>query len=309
MEKIGSQFTDFFNKTERRDKYRELLEKVLTDPDVHAFTTKYQAELAPNYKKADFSTFYEYVTVRDKLARGEAVFAPGYEPVLKLVNHHANISYLPSEELKAIREQEAKDKRFEVLNMSKSVKKANLNDYQKDDPQRQEAFNKIVAFLDYVENPEEFHRGLYLYGKFGVGKTYLMAGLANHLANAGIEVAMIHMPSFAVAAKNAMGTSYTAEMITKLKKVPVLIMDDIGADNVSSWFRDDVLAIILQYRMQEQLPTFFTSNCSMEQLEKEYLTIDSRSQASPMHAQRIMERIRSLAEPQLMSGKNWRNPE
>ena len=35
------------------------------------------------------------------------------------------------------------------------------------------------------------------------------------------------------------------------------MMDDIGADAMSSWIRDEVFGVILQYRMQEQLPTFF----------------------------------------------------
>ena len=35
------------------------------------------------------------------------------------------------------------------------------------------------------------------------------------------------------------------------------MIDDIGAESMTSWIRDDVLSVILQYRMQEQLVTFF----------------------------------------------------
>lgn len=35
------------------------------------------------------------------------------------------------------------------------------------------------------------------------------------------------------------------------------MIDDIGADSMSSWVRDEVLGVILEYRMQQQLPTFF----------------------------------------------------
>lgn len=34
------------------------------------------------------------------------------------------------------------------------------------------------------------------------------------------------------------------------------MIDDIGAESMTSWIRDDVLSVILQYRMQEQLVTF-----------------------------------------------------
>ena len=86
------------------------------------------------------------------------------------------------------------------------------------------------------------------------------------------------------------------------------MLDDIGADSLSSWIRDDVLGVILQYRMQEELPTFFSSNLSFEQLENEYLAINNRGEAEPLKALRIMERIKFLADEYHIVGKNRRNP-
>ncbi len=43
----------------------------------------------------------------------------------------------------------------------------------------------------------------------------------------------------------------------KLKTVPLLLLDDIGAENTTNWSRDEVLAPLLQYRMENHLPTFF----------------------------------------------------
>jgi len=85
------------------------------------------------------------------------------------------------------------------------------------------------------------------------------------------------------------------------------MLDDIGADSMSSWIRDDVLGVILQYRMQEELPTFFTSNFNMEQLESEHLTTSQRGETEPLKAKRLMERIRLLSEEVSMSGENRRN--
>ena len=39
--------------------------------------------------------------------------------------------------------------------------------------------------------------------------------------------------------------------------VPVLILDDIGSEMNTQWVRDEVLGPILQFRMLEELPTFF----------------------------------------------------
>ncbi len=56
------------------------------------------------------------------------------------------------------------------------------------------------------------------------------------------------------------------EQIDAVKEAEVLVLDDIGAEQFS-WIRDDVLQVILQYRMIEELPTFFTSNYSFADLE------------------------------------------
>ena len=97
------------------------------------------------------------------------------------------------------------------------------------------------------------------------------------------------------------------EKVDALKKDPVLMMDDIGADQLSSWFRDDVLGVILQYRMQEELPTFFSSNIALDDLEEFYLTQNTRGELEPLKAKRIMERIRFLVDEVVINGENRRN--
>lgn len=82
------------------------------------------------------------------------------------------------------------------------------------------------------------------------------------------------------------------------------MIDDIGADSVSSWIRDEVLGVILQFRMQEQLPTFFSSNFSMKDLEK-HLAI-TKSSEEPIKAQRIMQRVQYLSRELIVSGDNQR---
>jgi primosomal protein DnaI len=58
--------------------------------------------------------------------------------------------------------------------------------------------------------------------------------------------------------------------------------------------------------MQEQLPTFFSSNFNMLQLENEHLRVTQRGEDEPLKAKRIMERVRFLAKEINMIGKNRR---
>ena len=84
------------------------------------------------------------------------------------------------------------------------------------------------------------------------------------------------------------------------------MIDDIGADSMSAWIRDEVLGVILQHRMQEQLPTFFSSNFNMDQLEQ-HLSVTQRGDEEPLKAKRIMERVRYLSREIWVIGENRRN--
>lgn len=85
-----------------------------------------------------------------------------------------------------------------------------------------------------------------------------------------------------------------------------MILDDIGAEFLSSWFRDEILGAILQYRMMERLPVFFTSNYTPEELET-MLSQSGRGKMEQLKSARIMERIRQVSEPVEINGKNYRD--
>ena len=90
----------------------------------------------------------------------------------------------------------------------------------------------------------------------------------------------------------------------QIKNTEILLIDDIGAENITSWSRDEVLSPILQYRMDNKLKTFFTSNLSIEDLEKHLaLTKDGEE---VVKARRIIERIKQLTSDVELVSKNLR---
>ena len=84
-----------------------------------------------------------------------------------------------------------------------------------------------------------------------------------------------------------------------------MLIDDLGAEGVSSWSRDEVLGSILQYRMQENLPTFITSNLNINELE-EHLSVTTNNKSEKVKAKRIIERIKQLTIDIEMIGENKR---
>ena len=104
--------------------------------------------------------------------------------------------------------------------------------------------------------------------------------------------------------KSSFGTDYE-EKFTFIKTVPLLLLDDIGAESTTAWSRDEVLGPILQYRMEEDLPTFFTSNLTIDELESSLATTSNG--VEKIKAKRIIERIKQLTVPLELISKNRRN--
>ena len=147
-------------------------------------------------------------------------------------------------------------------------------------------------------------KGLYLTGSFGSGKTYLIAALLNEMAKKKVPSALVYYPEFLRSLKSSFQTDYN-ERFDYIKKAPLLLLDDIGAENESAWSRDEVLGPILQYRMQNHLPTFFTSNLTLKELETTFATTSSG--VDKVKARRIIERMKQLTNTMELIGKNRRN--
>lgn len=308
MEDMGKELSKRLVENKWEKKYKEIIKKSLKDDDVQLFLRENKDRLSHQEILKGASKLYEFVDLKQKIAEGKEVFAPGYSPQLTISDHHIEVTYVPTKKLMEERRLREINNRINIVNLPKSIRKATLENYHRDDDGRMKALKKATEFVaNYTETPNIFHKGLYLSGSFGVGKTYLLGAIANKLAEKGIKVTLVHMPSFAVEIKNSIGKNTTMEKVDALKKSPVLMMDDIGADQLSSWFRDDVLGVILQYRMQEELPTFFSSNIALDELEEFYLTQNTRGELEPLKAKRIMERIRFLVDEVVINGENRRN--
>lgn len=192
---------------------------------------------------------------------------------------------------------------LELFDMPKDIAEASLKDIYKDDKSRLPIVKYFKEFMDNYDKLEK-PKGIYLTGSFGSGKTYLIASLFNEMAKKGIRSALIYYPEFLRSLKASFQTNYI-EQFDYIKKVPLLLLDDIGAENCSNWARDEVLGPILQYRMESHLPTFFTSNLTLEELENSLAMTSSG--VDKVKARRIIERIKQLTVPLELISKNRRN--
>lgn len=298
MESVG----DVLKRQPSRFHYQDLVQKIMKDPDVAAFIQ--QESLNQDELSRSISKFNQYITERDKFLRGDTDYiAKGYKPILVMNHGYADVSYEETPELIAAEKEAAIKKRLNLINFPSSLKNVSFLDVYRDDVQRLTVLKRMIEFVnDYPNNL----KGLYLYGDFGVGKSFMVAALAHDLSEKrGVSSTLLHYPSFVIDVKNAIGDGNVKTLVDEIKLSEVLILDDIGAEQSTAWVRDEILQVILQYRMQENLPTFFTSNFNFEDLELHFAK-GKHGNDETWEARRVMERIRYLAEETRLEGVNRR---
>lgn len=228
----------------------------------------------------------------------------GYKPALILNGSSIDLRYERCHYKIRQDDMMEKSKLVQSFFIPKEILSASFDSIDKTDKARFEAI-KVAA--NFVKNfyPGEKTKGLYFHGSFGVGKTYLMGAIANALAKKNISSALVYAPDFFREMKSSIGEQNIDEKMDAIKKVPVLVFDDIGAESMSAWIRDEILGSILQYRMMENLPTLYTSNYDYDELE-EHLAYSQKGGTELLKAKRIMERIKHHTIPVSLEGENRR---
>ncbi|MGM8215567.1 primosomal protein DnaI [Bacillaceae bacterium W0354] len=292
-----------------QESLESMREQVLSSPDIQSFL-KQHPELTRSQIDQQLIKLYEYQTQSKACEKCPSLeeccnVIRGYVPEMTLENKRIKLRYheCPRKE-KQLTTLE-KRKFVQSLHMPKEIFEASFDKIDHSEPNRRKAIQFIKQFNE-ISKHELPMKGFYLYGSFGVGKTYLLAALANELAEHKIDSFFIYMPELVREMKASINDSTINEKIEKFKNASVLVLDDIGAEYLSAWFRDEILGAILQYRMMERLPVFFTSNYSPEEL-KSMLAKSGKGEYEELKAARIMERINQVSEPVEMNGINFRN--
>ena len=215
------------------------------------------------------------------------------------VDGNLNFTYKPCKYKEAMDKKNKHLDNVKFFNTPLYVKEASLDSIYKTDKNRFKVINYLMDFLDEYEEKKE-GKGLYLHGNFGCGKTYLIAAIFNELAKSGNKSSIIFWPEFL---RQVFYDDFK-DKFEYVKKVPLLLIDDIGAEGLTAWNRDEILCPLLQYRMDNNLTTFFTSNLNMNELES-HLS-NSKSGVDEVKAKRIISRIEQLTTDLEMISKNLR---
>ncbi len=228
---------------------------------------------------------------------------PGHVYTPKKEKNRILFSYQMCAKKEKEEEKKAYQKKISYFQIPKEIANASFKELYKDSKARLPIVQYFRSFMeDYLAGKKV--KGLYLCGSFGSGKTYMIAALFNELAKKDIASCMVYYPELLRDLKSSFHDTYEEKYET-VKKAPLLLLDDLGAENNTTWARDEVLGPILQYRMEEDLPTFFTSNFSLEEVEQ--LLSNTGNMTEKVKAKRIIERIKQLSTVMQLNSKNRRD--
>ena len=170
-------------------------------------------------------------------------------------------------------------------------------------PVRNLVYNKMIDIYNKSMNNQST-KGLYLYGPYGCGKSYIMASFANKYAESGKKVVFAYFPDLVRKLKSSITSGNLEDTVDTLKDADVLFLDDFGGETTTAYIRDEVLGAVLQERMENKKLTFITSNLDPKTLHA-HLSETSKD-IEELKASRVEERIKTLMEFVELIDENYR---
>jgi DNA replication protein DnaC len=132
--------------------------------------------------------------------------------------------------------------------------------------ERETLLNALNVAARFAEKPDGW---LLLEGTYGCGKTHLAAAVGNLRLEKGDMVLFITTPDLLDHLRSTFGPSSEAgydETFDRVRNAPLLILDDLGAENASPWAQEKLFQL-LNHRYSRRLPTVITTNVDLDTLD------------------------------------------
>ena len=186
---------------------------------------------------------------------------------------------------KVLREQALLDEAMKSSRLSLRFRQKSFENF-KPEAHTHKAFEAALRF-------EPKDEGLLLLGPCGVGKTHLAAAIANRQIGT-VTTLFLSCPEFLLEMREGINGRKKSQyhLFDLARQVKLLVLDDIGAERSSEWVQE-TLFVLLNYRYEELLPTIFTTNCSLDELEAKL-------------GERISSRIVEMSRCIRIQGEDWR---
>ncbi|MFW5889019.1 MAG: primosomal protein DnaI [Bacillota bacterium] len=283
---------DYLKKLDKKVDYDALIDKFMENPIINKFILDNDLKHTEIIRGINpLLIFYEENSICNQCpALKECKLqTTGYNSRLVYNNEKIDLEYKPCRYNKL----DYVTSNIDALYVPKRIFEATLDDFDLIGDSRKSIHKYVLDFLKKF-NKDNFMKGIYLSGKYGTGKTYILAVIANELAKLNYKVIFAYYPDLVRELKSSISKGNLEEKILKLKQADILFLDDIGGEFFSRFIRDEVMGPILQHRLLDKLPTFFSSNLNINELSK--VMRESESSLEAINSIRIIQRIKRMTE-------------
>lgn len=146
--------------------------------------------------------------------------------------------------------------------------------------------------------------GLFLYGKVGTGKTFASACIANELMANDKTVMSINLGLYLNKVSKEWGEA-EQDVLEKVQQCDLLIVDDMGVEQVPDWLKDKVFNLIdARYRSKKSL--IITTNLQLDNQNLTAEQIKNKLSIQSRFGSRVADRISEMCYQYRVAGESRR---
>jgi DNA replication protein DnaC len=150
-------------------------------------------------------------------------------------------------------------------------------------------------------------KGLLMCGTTGTGKTHLAAAVVNsRLAQGNVAVFVTVLELLADIRKTFERPDTNSELLDLVKNIDMLVLDDLGAERITSWVSEQMFDII-NARCMNKKQTVITTNYNPDKLIMRMAACDKYGNVlDDLPGKRIVSRLNEMCTIVEVSGKDQR---
>jgi DNA replication protein DnaC len=123
-----------------------------------------------------------------------------------------------------------------------------------------ETLTKVYAYLKKFPQMFKEGLGLLLVGEPGVGKTYIVSAILKYLYQKyKVRGYFVDTKELSLKLRESFEEGEHTKLIEALAKVPVLVLDDLGNEVLTDWYKE-ILTGLISKRYNEKKVTLITTN-------------------------------------------------
>lgn len=291
-------FEIIYNKIplERRQAAEQAVKEALQDAEVQEFLQKFDIPPDGEVVRVGRNEIMNFVRTRER--------DPHYTAKLRLINGHiyTELSFRQGDMVNRIKDKISTASNYDTSTSHFAGVELETLDMSLANTR---AISEIKKFIEDYSYGKQM-TGIWLCGEKGIGKSHLMGALATELSKKQVGVTYVGMEQLISDVKEMMnfnGSKLDQKIWQIQHESEVLILDDMGTEPPTNWNLKSVIYKILNYRMNHNKPTFFTSNLTKQQYIQQ---LKNGKDIFPLDANRLESRLDSLAKEVQMGGNDRR---